>query len=158
MPPLSFRKALCGELHIVLAVLQSTTRRGLINAFWLMWMFTVGYRTPMIMGNCLFAMAKLKWYWQPGIGLLMAAILGYLDVGWTRAMWPKTAYPDKMHQLYFSVGTRATFVAGFVFAILVVLTDFAPEYLPPTLRVPFWPWFEKSTVQCLTDAGRLNGV
>ena len=44
-------------------------------------------------------------------------ILGKLDVGWTKAMWPKQAYPDKMHQLYFQIGTRATFAAGFGFAV-----------------------------------------
>ena len=137
---------------------EGWTRRGLVNSFWVQWMWTVGYRTPLIAGYCFFAMVQLKWYWQPLVGLLMAAILGKLDVGRTKAMWPKQAYPDKMHQLYFQIGTRATFAAGFGFAISVILTDVAPEYLPGWALVPFWPWFEKPTLQCLADDGRLAGV
>ena len=48
----------------------SWRRRGLINVFWISWMLTVGYRTPLIVGNCILGyygrrerVPKSAWLW-----------------------------------------------------------------------------------------------
>jgi len=135
----------------------SWRRRGLINMFWITWFFIVGYRTSYIVCYCLNGWFKLKLGWEPAMGMCMAAVLANLDRSWSKAMWPKPgglAGPSqlKSHLVWFHVGTRSMFVAGFLFAVLSVVSDVAPEILPSeALRVRFLPHFSKSTLQCLAE-------
>jgi hypothetical protein len=69
---------------------MSWRRRGLINLFWLTWMFSCGYRTVLIIAYCTVALAVVDGYtWQPVMGYFFALVLGSLDRAWTKAMWPK---------------------------------------------------------------------
>lgn len=134
----------------------SWRRRFLINFFWISWMFTVGYRAPMIVGYCVNGFVNLGMTWQPAIGLVMAAILGNLDRAWTRAMWPRpgaTAGPSnrKSHEIWFHVGTRLMFCAGLTYAVLAVVSDVAPDRLPAAVRIPFAPHFSKGVLECLAE-------
>lgn len=136
----------------------SWRRRGLINLFWMTWMFNCGYRSAYILWYVLFVWS-FGWYWQGGVGLLMAVVLASLDRGWTKAMWPKPGAgppnPNPLHEWWFHVGTRAIFVFGLVYSLVAFLSDAAPAYLPVALRVPFASYFSVPLRECLVNEGHL---
>ncbi len=114
----------------------SWRRRGLINVFWVMWMFNCGYRSALIFVYSAFAALRHNWSWQPAVGVLIAMILGNLDRLWTKAMWPRVPWPNPRVNAWFQVGTRVWFVLGLIAAICAALTDTWPEALPESVRDP----------------------
>ena len=52
-----------------------------------------------------------------------------------------------LHEYWFHIGTRASFFAGLIYALILVFVDFRPEWLPSG-----WQWvffrFDPSFVQC----------
>ena len=135
---------------------MSWRRRGLINFFWVTWMFNCGYRSALIFGYSAFAVFDLRWNWQPAIGFLMGMILGNLDRLWTKAMWPKVPWPNPRINAWFHIGTRVWFILGFVFAVLFILSDVAPEKVPFSLRIPMLSWFNTPVLECLGESAKIS--
>lgn len=131
----------------------SWRRRGLINVFWISWMLTVGYRTPLILANCILGYYGAGMIWPAVAGLSMAVTLASLDRSWTKAMWPRPGHMagpnpnDSVHLFWFHVGTRSMFVFGFLFACYSVLYDAMPERLP--VAVPYPAHFARNTLSCM---------
>jgi len=130
----------------------SWRRRGLINVFWISWMLTVGYRTPLILANCVLGFYGASMLWPAVAGFFMAVTLASLDRSWTKAMWPRpgsAAGPsnDSWHLFWFHVGTRSMFVVGFAYACYSVLFDVMPERLP--VAIPYPAHFETPVLHCM---------
>lgn len=56
-----------------------------------------------------------------------------------------------LHEYWFHIGTRLAFVAGLVYAIILVVDDFRPELLPSG-----WQWvffrYDPPFLKCLAGA------
>lgn len=133
----------------------SWRRRGLINVFWISWMLTVGYRTPLILANCVLGYYGAGMVWPAAAGVSMAMTLASLDRSWTKAMWPRPGHMagpnpnDTWHLFWFHVGTRGMFIFGVVFAFYSVLYDAMPERLP--IAVPYPAHFQRNTLACMAE-------
>ena len=138
----------------------SWLRRGLAKVFWITWMFSCGYRTPLILGYSAFGAAAFKNFtWQPAVGVACALVLARLDLSWTRAMWPKQPDPNADHEAWFQFGVRAVFFAGLLCAALAVLADVGGS-APVPAPAPLALWsslvspgpFHGSVLRCLAAA------
>merc|ERR1740130_929225 len=131
---------------------MSWRRRGLVNLFWVTWMFSCGYRTTLICAYSTWALiVRKEMTWQPLFGYFFALVLGSLDWSWTKAMWPKAhqVSPVALHEYWFHIGTRLSFLAGFIYGIVALLADVAPDLLPADFQYVYARRDEMSMVQCL---------
>ena len=68
--------------------LLSYRRRFLSNFFWMSWMFTIGYRTPLMWMYASYSALKLGLVWQGLLTCVFAGILTNLD-RFGQLLWPK---------------------------------------------------------------------